>query len=171
MPSGTISSRASNAANCARFKHARNGHRVGNHLSGLRRCAARDHADRCLRHRVSVHRLRRTAPAETRDMLRLLFLRLDAVPADAEVCGVLKRACTVVRFGRVALAAPGAAVIPSIHAVMARICAVRRAGAYSVPARGLRVASPPAGGDLSAARRLPRRSRSPARSICRRPGT
>jgi len=45
-------------------------------------------------------------------MLRLLFPRLDALPADADSGGVLERRFRRRTVLRVALAVPGAAMIP-----------------------------------------------------------
>jgi hypothetical protein len=54
------------------------------HLSALSRQAHRDHANRRLHLLLRVWRLRNRSAAEARRLLRVLFLRLAAVPADPD---------------------------------------------------------------------------------------
>ena len=51
------------------------------HLSALRNRESGDHAHRCVPHLVPMHRLRRDAAAQAGRLLRVLLVRLDAMPA------------------------------------------------------------------------------------------
>jgi hypothetical protein len=58
--------------------------RIRHHLPALRNREVGDHADRCLPVFLSLHQLRRDAQAETRRLLRVLFLRLGSLPTGPD---------------------------------------------------------------------------------------
>lgn len=51
-------------------------------MSGMRRDQAGDNAEGCLSVLLRMQQLRRTTPAETRQLLRILFLRVDTLPTQ-----------------------------------------------------------------------------------------